>query len=75
MGASDIYPDTEFYRDVFDETGIIFYDTKNPVESLRSIIQTGSQFNPKTTEAFRKQFSAEDNLPDFWESVYVLYGE
>lgn len=73
-GCQPIYPDTEFYRDVFNETGVVFYDTGNPVKSLKSIIQAGSQFNQETTEAFRKKFSAEDNLPNFWESVYSLYG-
>ncbi|MXV74730.1 hypothetical protein F4Z99_10665 [Candidatus Poribacteria bacterium] len=74
-GCQPIYPDTEFYRDIFDGTGVAFFDIKNPVESLRDIIQAGSNFDAKTTEAFRTKFSAEDTLPGFWDAVYALYAE
>lgn len=73
-GCQPIYPDTEFYRDIFDDTGVIFFDTNNPTESLREIIRAGSKFDKKTTEAFRTKFSAEDTLPGFWENVYKFYG-
>ena len=72
-GCQPIYPDTEFYRDVFEDTGVIFYDTADPVTSLKSIISEGSTFTDTKVEAFREQFSAEDNLPAFWEFVYNLY--
>lgn len=72
-GCQPIYPDTEFYRDIFDGTGVVFYDTTHPAESLRSIIQEGSKFDKKTMEAFRERFSAEDTLLGFWEKVYELY--
>ena len=72
-GCQPIYPDTEFYRDAFDGTGVVFYDTENAQESLRLIIQEGSRFDKKTTEAFRTKFSAEDTLPKFWDQVYALY--
>ena len=72
-GCQPIYPDTPFYREVFDGTGVVFFDTENPVESLRSIIAAGSKFDEETTEAFRTRFSAENTLPNFWEDVYDLY--
>lgn len=72
-GCQPVYPDTEFYRDIFDGTGVEFFDTQNPVESLRSILKAGSKFDKKTTEAFRTKFSAEDTLPGFWEKVYEVY--
>ena len=74
-GCQPIYPDTEFYRDAFDNTGVVFYDTDNPVESLKTIIESGSKFDNETTEAFRTKFSAEDNLPVFWNSVFDLFNE
>ena len=74
-GCQPIYPDTEFYRDLFDGTGVVFFDVANPVDSLRAIIKEGSKFDKETTEAFRTKFSAEDTLPKFWEQVYELYSE
>lgn len=73
VGCQPIYPDTEFYRDIFDGTGVQFFDTENPIISLREIIQAGSKFDKKTTEAFRTKFSAEDTLQGFWDEVYELY--
>ena len=72
-GCQPIYPDTEFYRDIFDKTGVAFYDIDTPVSSLKSIISKGSTFTDKQVAAFREKFSAEDNLPAFWEHVYNLY--
>ena len=71
-GAQPIYPDTEFYRDIFDKTGVIFYDTENKVESLKDIISKGRNWTDEQVEAFRTKFSAEDNLPEFWDSVYSV---
>ena len=71
-GCQPIYPDTEFYRDIFDGTGVAFYDLNNPVDSLKSIISQGSTFTDEQIEKFRENFSAEDNLPEFWSSVYKL---
>lgn len=69
-GAQPIYPDTEFYRDIFDGTGVVFYDTENKVESLKRIISKGAQWTDEQVEAFRTKFCAEDNLPAFWDGVY-----
>lgn len=74
-GCQPIYPDTEFYRDAFDNTGVAFYDTQDRVTSLQAIIKGGSKFDKETTEAFRTKFSAEDTLPKFWEHVYELYSD
>ena len=71
-GCQPIYPDIELYRDIFDGTGVAFFDLENPVESLKWILEAGSQFDEKMTEAFRTKFSGEDTLPDFWEEVYEL---
>ena len=72
-GCQPIYPGTEFYREAFDGTGVVFYDTKDRAASLRSVIETGSQFDAEATEAFRQKFSAEETLPAFWQKVYDLY--
>lgn len=72
-GCQPIYPDTEFYRDIFEDTGVIFYDTDNAVDSLKSIIADGASWSDEQVEAFRSKFSAEDNLPAFWDHVYKLY--
>lgn len=72
-GCQPIYPDTEFYRDIFDGTGVVFYDVQNPIESLKSIISQGSTFTDEQIEAFREKFSAENTMPAFWDSVYDLY--
>ena len=72
-GCQPIYPDTPFYRDIFDGTGVVFYDTDNAVDSLNAIIKAGATWTAEQVEAFRTQFSAEDNLPAFWEQVYNLY--
>ena len=69
-GCQPIYPDTEFYRDIFDCTGVAFYNTADAVTSLKSIIEGGSTFTPEQVEAFRTKFSAEDNLPCFWNTVF-----
>lgn len=71
-GCQPIYPDTEFYRDAFDNTGVVFYDLDNPVDSLKSIISQGSTFTDEQVEVFREKFSAEDNLPDFWDHVFAV---
>lgn len=71
-GCQPIYPDTPFYRDIYEDTGVVFFDTNDPIESLKSIIQIGSNFDKETTDNFRTKFSAEDNLPDFWEKVHQL---
>ena len=72
VGCQPIYPDTEFYRDIFDGTGVVFYDPDNFVESLIAIIEAGSNFDNEVTEAFRAKFNAEDHLPGFWDEVYEL---
>ena len=74
-GCQPIYPDTEFYRDIFDGTGVTFYDTEDAVTSLRNIIVAGSTFTPEQVEAFRTKFSAEDNLPAFWNACYKLHSK
>ena len=72
-GCQPIYPDTEFYRDIFDDTGVVFYDTDNAVDSLKTIISEGASWSDEQIEAFRSKFSAEDNLPAFWDHVSQLY--
>lgn len=72
-GCQPIYPDTEFYRDIFDGTGVVFYDIDNAVDSLKAIIAAGATWSDEQVEAFRTKFSAEDNLPAFWDHVYRLY--
>lgn len=74
-GCQPVYPGTPFFRDAFDGTGVVFYDTENRASSLRSIIEAGSQWDAETLQAFQGKFSAEDTLPDFWDSVYELYSE
>ena len=74
-GCQPIYPDTEFYRDIFDETGVAFYDINDASESIKSIISNGSTFTDEQVEQFREKFSAEDNLPDFWNKAYQIYDE
>ena len=70
-GCQPIYPDTELYRDIFDfdGSGVVFYDTDNAVDSIKSIISEGSTFTDEQVAAFREKFSAEDNLPSFWQQV------
>lgn len=74
-GCIPIYPDTAFYRDIFDGTGVLFYDTANAAESLTAVIQNGYVWTPEQIEAFRSRFCAEDNLPKFWDSVFEIYAD
>ena len=71
-GCQPIYPDTAFYRDIFDGTGVLFYDVAD-AGALRALIESGATWTDKEVEAFRSKLSAEDNLPAFWDQVYDLY--
>ena len=71
-GCQPIYPDTKYYRDIFGDTGVLFYNIED-ADSLRELIAGGQTWTDEQVEAFRSKFSAEDNLPAFWEAVYKLY--
>lgn len=69
-GSHPIYPDTQYYRDLFhDFDGVALFDTNNPVDSIVSIINKKSDWVDNHMADFVKKYSAENHLPQFWNNV------
>ena len=74
-GTRPIYPDNAYYRDIFGDTPVTFYETENP-ESLCNAVLKSSPLTPDEINTFTKRFSCTLHVTSFWESVYqILSGE
>ena len=71
-GCQPIYPDTDFYRDVFKIGGVEFYDTKNVAESISAILDKSEKGVEKDFDAFVDLFSVERSAPLFWQRVFNI---
>ena len=71
-GAQPIYPDVPYYRDMFAETDVAFFDSENPTESLGDIFGAGFQWDTEKHERFLDKCSGTRNLPAFWQHVKGL---
>ena len=67
-GAIPLYPDTEFYHDIFDDTGVLFYDPEKPDTLIEILKDDTLEFD---REAFSEHFGAQHCLPKFWDAVYA----
>ena len=68
-GAIPIYPDNEYYRDIFDDTGVLFYDPEKPKTLIE--ILTDTDLPAFDRGEFAKHFGAQHCLPKFWDTVYA----
>lgn len=70
-GARPIYPDNAYYRDIFGDTPVIFYETENP-ESLCNAFLESSPLTLDEVDSFISRFSCALHVTSFWESVYEI---
>lgn len=70
-GAQPIYPDTAYYRDIFDgdDLGVFYFDRDNPFESLTDIFTRPLVWQERYMQNFIEMFSAEIHVPKFWDFV------
>lgn len=68
-GAQPVYPDVPYYRDMFAETDVVFFDIETPIDSLDEILGEGFNWGEEKRERFMDRCSGVRNLPKFWEHV------
>ena len=69
-GARPIYPDTPFYRDIFQRCeGVGFFDLENAAESIKEIVAQPNNWIEDYHSDFVDNFSAENSIPQFWGNV------
>ena len=74
-GARPIYPDTPFYRDIFQRCeGVAFFDAGNVVESIKEIVAAPNTWIAEHHADFVREFSAENTIPQFWKNVVNILG-
>ena len=73
-GAQPIYPDDAYYEEVFEGTGVQFFDKENRTESLSKIL-TDFSWDSDAHETFLNKCSGQRNLPAFWEHVRSVLGK
>lgn len=70
-GATPIYPDTPFYREIFGDLPILYY-TAGDSESLIAQLNTNKTWSTEDIDASIAHFSAETQLSSFWNAVYDI---
>ena len=70
-GTRPIYPDNAYYRDIFGDTPVVFYETENP-ESLCDAVLKSSPLTHDEINSFIQRFSCSTHVTNFWESVYQI---
>ena len=74
-GCQPIYPRTPYYENIFEGMNVKFFDLDDPVGSISDIFEAGSDFTEKDVNAFVAKYSAQNNLPKFWNGVYEILSE
>ena len=73
-GTKPIYPGNQTYQAMYgDVDGVELFDLQNPAESLRSILTKETPYD--WHDAFVERFSAENNVPEFWQAAKAFFAQ